>query len=176
MRIIPIVIGSLGTIFERLEMELGELEIGEVKTFQITVFLKSTRILRKVLLTWRNWLFSDSSEKPSANVVVKKIVKNTIVFCCPVGSACRIHRLHLCRRVTPTNECLGYNTKQSDGEGPVMLKLWRIRWTSSLLSLPGPPLPRVVAPDRVLFIDQIELNCVFMLNWIAWNRTVLISI
>ena len=27
--------------------------------------------------------------------------------------------------------------------------------------------PRVVAPDRVLIIGQIELNCVFMLNQIV---------
>ena len=32
---------------------------------------------------------------------------------------------------------------------------------------------RVVAPDSVLSIGQIELNCVLMLNWITWNRTVL---
>ena len=41
---------------------------------------------------------------------------------------CRIHRLHLCRGVTPspitTNECPVYDTKQSDGEIPVLLELW----------------------------------------------------
>ena len=31
----------------------------------------------------------------------------------------------------------------------------------------------MVAPDRVLSIGQIELNCVHILNWIAKNRTVL---
>ena len=36
--------------------------------------------------------------------------------------------------------------------------------------LPGPLWPGVVAPDRVLSMGQIELNC--MLNWIVWNRTV----
>ena len=30
----------------------------------------------------------------------------------------------------------------------------------------------MVAPDRVLSVGQIELNSVFMLNWIVWNRTV----
>ena len=35
----------------------------------------------------------------------------------PVGWGCRIHQLLLCRGVRPpTNECLGYDTKQSDGE------------------------------------------------------------
>ena len=35
----------------------------------------------------------------------------------------RIQRLHLCRWVRPPlNECLGYSTKQSEGEVPVMLE------------------------------------------------------
>ena len=38
----------------------------------------------------------------------------------PVGLGCRIHRLHFCKGVRPpTNECFGYDTKQSDGEAPV---------------------------------------------------------
>ena len=57
----------------------------------------------------------------------------------------------------------------------------------SLLSLPGPLWPRVVAPDKgsiyglnrtkpwfvltVFFF--LHLNCVFMLNWNIWNKTVL---
>ena len=48
-----------------------------------------------------------------------------------------------------------------------------MRSTSLLPSLPGPLWPGVVAPDRVLRLGQIELNFVFTLNWIAWNRTVL---
>ena len=44
--------------------------------------------------------------------------------------------------------------------------------TSSLPSLRGPLWPGVVVPDRVLFMGQIELKCVLMLNWITWNRTV----
>ena len=35
---------------------------------------------------------------------------------------------------------------------------WRIRTTPSLLSLPGPRWPGVVAPDMVLCRGQIELN------------------
>ena len=41
-------------------------------------------------------------------------------------------------------ECPGYDTKQSDGEAPRMLDLWEM-W-STLLPLPGPLWPRVVAP------------------------------
>ena len=39
--------------------------------------------------------------------------------------------------------------------------------TSSLPLLPGLLWPRMVAPDRVLSMGQIKLNCVLMLNWIA---------
>ena len=93
-----------------------------------------------------------------------------------VGWGCGIHPLHLCRGVRPPtpNECLGYDTKQSDGKVPVMLELCGTQSILSLPSLPGPFCLRVVAPDRVLSLDQIELNCVLTLNWIVWNRTVLI--
>ena len=39
----------------------------------------------------------------------------------------------------------------------------------SLLLLPGPLWPKVVAPDKVLSMCQIELNCELMLNWIVRN-------
>ena len=48
-----------------------------------------------------------------------------------------------------------------------------MRGTLSLLSLPCPLWLRFVAPDRALSMGQIEQNCVLILNWIAWNRTVL---
>ena len=38
----------------------------------------------------------------------------------------------------PHNECPTYDTKQSEGEVPVMLELWGIRSTPSLPLLPGP--------------------------------------
>ena len=76
------------------------------------------------------------------------------------------------QRVNTPHECLEYDSKQSDGEVPVMLELWQMWSTSSLPLLPGPLWPRMVAPDRVLSMSQIELNCVLMLNWIVWNRTV----
>ena len=58
----------------------------------------------------------------------------------------------------------GYEAKQSDGEVPVMLELWGMRSTHSFPSLPGPFWPRVEAPDRVLSMGQINLNCELMLN------------
>ena len=73
----------------------------------------------------------------------------------------------------PTNQCHGYDTKQSDGGVPVMLELWGMQSIRSLPLLPGPLWPRIVVPDRVLSMDQIELNCVLILNWTDWNKTVL---
>ena len=45
-----------------------------------------------------------------------------------------------------------------------MLELWGMQSTSLLPSLPGPLWPGVVAPDRVLSMGQIELNCDTKLN------------
>ena len=92
----------------------------------------------------------------------------------PVGLGCRIHQLHLCRGVPPSTECPRYDIKPSDGEVPVILELSEMQSTFSLPSLPGPPWPGGVSPDRVLSTGQIELNCTFMLNSITWSRTVLI--
>ena len=58
------------------------------------------------------------------------------------------------RGKTPSNEPLEYGTKQ----------IWGIRSTPSLRSLPAPLWLGVVAPDRVLSMGQIELNCVLMRN------------
>ena len=69
------------------------------------------------------------------------------------------------------NECPGYDIKQSDGEVPVMLELCGMQSTHSLPTVPDLFLPWVVAPDRILSVGQIELNCVLTLNWIVWNRS-----
>ena len=50
-----------------------------------------------------------------------------------------------------------------------MLKLWRMRSTPLLPSLPDPVWPGVVAPNRVLSMSQIELNSVITLNGTVWN-------
>ena len=70
-------------------------------------------------------------------------------------------------------ECPGYDTKQSD-EVSVMLELWAMWSTSSLPSLRDPIWFWVVSPDRALSMDQIEQDCVLLLNLISWNETVLI--
>ena len=50
-----------------------------------------------------------------------------------------------------------FNTKQFDGEVPVMQELLEMQSTPSLLSLLGPLWPGVVAHDKVLSMSQIEL-------------------
>ena len=53
MKVIPIVIGALGTVPKGLEKSLSELEIkGRIETIQTTALLKSARIrMRRVLET-----------------------------------------------------------------------------------------------------------------------------
>ncbi len=57
-----------------------------------------------------------------------------------------------------SHECPGYDTKQSDSEVPVMLELWEMWHNPSLPLLPGPLQPKVVAPDRVLSMGQIDVK------------------
>ena len=71
-----------------------------------------------------------------------------------------------------TNKCPGYDTQQSNSEVPIMWELCGMRSTLSLPLLLGLLWSRMVAPHRVLSMGQIELNCILMLNWIIWNRTV----
>ena len=52
------------------------------------------------------------------------------------------------RGSTPSKECPGYDTKQCDGEVPVMLEFWGMRSTPLLPSLPGPLWPGVVAAGK----------------------------
>ena len=55
------------------------------------------------------------------------------------------------------NECPGYEIKKSEGKAPVMMELWGMWSSPSLLSLSALLWPRVAAPDRVLSMGQIEL-------------------
>ena len=86
------------------------------------------------------------------------MINNSFSSFCSVSCGCRIHWLHLCIGVRPPapNECP--DTKQSAGEVPAVLELWRMRSTSLLPLLPGPLWPGVVAPDRALSMGQIELT------------------
>ena len=90
---------------------------------------------------------------------------------CLVGWVWRIHRIYLSRGERPfLTSVLDMTLKNS--MVPVMLKLWGLLSTPSLPLLPAPLWPGVVAPDIVQSMSQIKLNCVLMLNWIAWNRSI----
>ena len=71
------------------------------------------------------------------------------------------------------NECLVYDNKQSDVKISVILKVWKMQNTHSLPSFLCPFCPWVIAHEKALCLGQIELNCVLILNWIAWKRTAL---
>ena len=115
-------------------------------------------------------LFNSEMSDHLRTLCAQRLMNNnwTVVFnqfFDPVCHGCRIHRLHLCREVRLPNECPRYDIKQSDdGEAPVMLELWEMKNTPLLPSFPGSHWPEVIAPDRVLSMGQIELNCVFILN------------
>ena len=81
------------------------------------------------------------------STIVGYLMANPL-YTCPVSWGCRLHRQHLGRRVKPSNECPGYDSKQSDGEFQVMQELWGMRSTHSLPWLTCPHRPGMVAPDR----------------------------
>ena len=97
---------------------------------------------------------------------------------CLVSWSCRIHRLHICWEVKPPQWMSCYDTKQSDGEVPVMLELCRMRSTPSLPWLPGPLWPGVLVTDTGPIYGLNRTNGILKLNWIvwlnriAWNRDV----
>ena len=55
--IVPIVIGTFGTVTEGLLKGLADFEVGGwVEIIETTALLKTARILRRVLETWGNFL------------------------------------------------------------------------------------------------------------------------
>ena len=59
------------------------------------------------------------------------------------------------KTTTPMSVLEKYDSKQSDGEVPLMLDLWGMLSSTSLPLLPGPLW--LVAPDWILSMGQIEL-------------------
>ena len=89
-----------------------------------------------------------------------------------VDWSCRIHRLHLCRGVRPPPTSVQDMTLNN-----LIVRFqwcWGFgEWQYPLFPLLfGPLWPGMVAPDRTLFMSQIKLECIRMLNWIVWIRTV----
>ena len=57
LTIVPIVIGALGTITKGLLKGLEDIKVGgRVETIQTTAFMRTARILRRVLETWGDLL------------------------------------------------------------------------------------------------------------------------
>ena len=108
-------------------------------------------------------IFSGKSFLSSGDILLVYVKYN---IACSVGWGWRIHRLLLWRevRLSPTR-VLDMTLK--------MLELRGMRCTPSLPSLPGLLCSGEEAPDRVLSMSRIKLNCVLMINWIDWNRTAL---
>ena len=70
--VIPIVIGTLGTVTKGLIEGQEDLETsGQVETIQTTALLRSTRIRRRVLETWGDLQSLKIQQKSSANADVK---------------------------------------------------------------------------------------------------------
>ena len=63
--------------------------------------------------------------------------------------------------MTPINKCPVYDTKQSDGEVPVMLELWGVRSIPWLPSLLGPLWPGVIAPNKGPVYGSKENQCTY---------------
>ena len=62
-----------------------------------------------------------------------------------------------------------YDTKQFDGEIPVMLEIWGMQDTPLLPSLPRSLGLEVVAPDKALSRNQIELCAWIKQNSLRWD-------
>ena len=78
------------------------------------------------------------------------------------------YTVHLYRgvRPPPSNECPDNDTKQSDGEAPVILGFWGMQSTPSLPWLPGPLWPGVVVPDKgpIYGLNRAKLHTYAKLN------------
>ena len=77
MKVIPIVIGAIGTVNEDVVKGLEDLEIRRrLETIQATTFLRSVRLLKRVL---EICCHSNSIEKPSTDTGVKSSQKSKII-------------------------------------------------------------------------------------------------
>ena len=83
-------------------------------------------------MSWRleeNCSRSNSSEKLLTKANVKKLSKESIIVILIIAILSEITQK---MGKPPPNDYSEYDTKQSDGEVPVMLELWGMRCTPSL--------------------------------------------
>ena len=90
------------------------------------------------------------------------VFKPGLLHNCPVGLGRRTHRLNLSQKY----ECPVSDTKQFNGEAPVILELWGMWSTPSLPLIPGLLWPRQSVPVRVPSMGPTEL---LVLNCNTWN-------
>ena len=121
--------------------------------------------LEVVAMKWYSILLRAPGLEPHHQMVQCHIQDTRQCVCVCVGGS------YLSSEMQSVCSKAWYDTRQFDGDGPVMLELWVMLSTPLMLSLPGPLWPGVVAPDQFLSMGQIELNCVLMLNWTVWNWT-----
>ena len=187
MYVIPIVIGALSTVTKGFVQSLRKCERGE--SIQTTTLLISAKILRRVMETWGGLAVTQTPVRNNRLMLVRKTLKRvkkkkkkfekikkgielsnqesnrTLGWPNRLGPQNKpIASQWRGKTSPPPNKCPGYETKQSDGEALVMLELRGMQSTPLLPSLSGPLWPEMVAPDRILSMGQIELNCVPMLN------------
>ena len=120
----------------------------------VPVWHGSNKSVQKLFLSFRN---SWNHITPGKLSVFKIVIWSYTAQSAGSG-AMNTPTAPLQRGKTPSNEYPGYDIKQSDGDALVMLELWEMQSTLSLLSLPGPLCPGVVAPDKFLSMGQIELS------------------
>ena len=126
--------------------------------FKIKLFWHLDCVL---MLNWIAWNRTVLTSKMCTYAKLNYLKSNCLTFNCVLPS--RLGLLNtltapLQRGKTPPHECPRYDTKQSDGEVPVMLGPWGIWSALSLPLLPGPLWPGMVAPDRVLSMGYIEVT------------------
>ena len=97
----------------------------------------------------------------------------SLIFICPVSWGCRIHRFHLCRGVRLPQQVSRIWHKTIWWWGCRNAgALGNAEYTFSAIAARS----ALAWSGRVLSMALISLNCVLMLNWIVWNRTVYIYI
>ena len=69
---------------------------------------------------FKEWVHNFSTISLDTDGPPDPFVRHEQPFSSPVGRSCRIHWLHLFRRVRPSNKCPGYDTKQSNGNAGVL--------------------------------------------------------
>ena len=101
-------------------------------------------------------------------------MNNSQIYLSQVGWGCRIHRLHLCRRVRPSQWVSSIKPIKPYDSEALALEIWGMSSTPLLTLLLSPLWPGVVALDRVLSITQIEQTACKQINdvklWLLYSN------